>query len=45
MILLFIHICDVHDADFNELDQESWDWDADTKTRTQGILAVIRNFE
>ena len=25
--------------------QESWDWDADTKTRTQGILASVRNFE
>ena len=33
------------DADHNELAQESWDWDADTKTRTQGILASVRNFE
>ena len=34
-----------HDADLNELVQESWDWDADPKTRTQGILASVRNFE
>ena len=45
MILLFIHTWYIHDADLNELVQESWDWDADTKTRTQGILASVRNFE
>ena len=35
----------IHDADLNELVQENWDWDADTTTRTQGILASVRNFE
>ena len=43
-LIVYPHLY-IHDADLNELVQESWDWDADTKTRTQGILASVRNFE
>ena len=32
----------IHDADFNELVQESWNWDTDTKTRAKGILASVQ---
>ena len=43
-LIVYPHLY-IHDANLNELVQESWDWDADTKTRTQGILASVRNFE
>ena len=35
-LIVYPHLY-IHDADFNEFFQENWDWDADTKTRTQGI--------
>ena len=43
-LIVYLHLY-IHDANLNELVQENWDWDADTKTRTQGILASVRNFE
>ncbi|KAG1673489.1 repressor of the inhibitor of the protein kinase [Nymphon striatum] len=35
----------VDDETLSELIKEAWNWDADTKTRAQGILANLGNFE
>ncbi|KAG1650934.1 repressor of the inhibitor of the protein kinase [Nymphon striatum] len=35
----------VDDETLSELIKEAWNWDADTKTRAQGILANFGNFE
>ena len=34
----------IHNEDFESC-TNGWSWDADTKTRAQGILASFRNFE
>ena len=34
----------IHNEDFEGC-TNGWSWDADTKTRAQGILASFRNFE